>query len=66
MGNCEKSTWYLFFDLKGSRPPESRGVGNVSTCPNFARTVAINVLFSINFAVVFDFIYFRYRPSKAK
>ncbi len=52
--------------LKGSRQPESRGVGNVSICPNFARTAAIDVLFSINFAVVFDFIYFRFRPSKAK
>jgi hypothetical protein len=52
--------------LQGSRQPESRGVGNVSICPNFARTAAVDVLFSINFAVVFDFIYFRFRPSKAK
>ncbi len=52
--------------LKGSRKPESRGVGNVSICPNFARTAAVDVLFSIDFAVVFDFIYFRFRPSKAK
>jgi hypothetical protein len=29
-------------------------------------TAAIDVLFSLNFAVVFDFIYFRFRPSKAK
>jgi hypothetical protein len=29
-------------------------------------TVAIDVLFSVNFAVVFDFMYFRFRPSKAK
>ena len=29
-------------------------------------TAAIDVLFSVNFAVVFDFMYFRFRPSKAK
>ncbi len=38
----------------------------MSICPNLARTVAIEVRFSINLAVVFDFIYFRFRPSKAK
>jgi hypothetical protein len=38
----------------------------VSNCPNLARTAAIDVLFSINFAVVFDFMYFRFCPSKAK
>ncbi len=42
------------------------GVRNVSFCPNLARTVAIEVRFSLNFAVVFDFIYFRFRPSNAK
>jgi hypothetical protein len=52
--------------LKGSRQPESRGVRNVSICPNLPLTAAIDVLFSINFAVVFDFIYFHFRPSKAK
>ncbi len=31
-----------------------------------SRTAAIDVLFSINFAVVFDFMYFRFRPIKAK
>ncbi len=29
-------------------------------------TAAMDVLFSLNFAVVFDFMYFRFRPSKAK
>jgi hypothetical protein len=52
--------------LKGSRQPESRGVRNVSNCPNLVRTPAIEVRFSLHFAVVFDFIYFRFRPSKAK
>ncbi len=52
--------------FKGSRQWESRGVRNVSNCPNLARTPAIEVRFSLNFAVVFDFIYFRFRPSKAK
>jgi hypothetical protein len=33
---------------------------------NMSLTVAIHVLFSVNFAVVFDFMYFRFRPSKAK
>jgi hypothetical protein len=38
----------------------------VSNCPNLARTAAIYVLFSINFAVVLYLIYFHFRPSKAK
>jgi hypothetical protein len=29
-------------------------------------TAAMDVLFSLDFAVVFDFMYFRFRPSKAK
>jgi hypothetical protein len=53
-------------EVKGSRQPKSRGVRNVSNCPNLARTSAIQVRFSLNFAVVFDFIYFRFRPSKEK
>ena len=58
---------FAFFNvLKGSRQWESRGVRNVSNCPNLARTAAFEVRFSLNFAVVFDFIYFRFRPSKAK
>ena len=52
--------------LKGSRQLENMGVSNVSICPNLAQTAAIDVRFSINFAVVFDFIYFRFRPSTAK
>jgi hypothetical protein len=52
--------------LKGSRQRERRAVGNVSNGPNLSRTAAIDVLFSINSAVVFDFIHFRFRPSKAK
>ncbi len=35
-------------------------------CPNLARTAAIEVLFSINFAVDFNFTYFRFRPSNVK
>ncbi len=38
----------------------------MSNGPNLPRTAAIDVLFSINSAVVFDFMYFRFRPSKAK
>jgi hypothetical protein len=33
---------------------------------NMSLTAAIDVLVSLNFAVVFDFMYFRFRPSKAK
>jgi hypothetical protein len=33
---------------------------------NMSLTVALDVLFSLNFAVVFDFTYFCFRPSKAK
>ncbi len=38
----------------------------MSKAPNVSWTAAIDVLFSINSAVVFDFMYFRFRPSKAK
>jgi hypothetical protein len=33
---------------------------------NISLTAAIDVLFSVNFDVVFNFMYFRFRPSKAK
>ncbi len=52
--------------LKGRRQWESRGVRKVPICPNFARTAAIEVRFSKNFAAVFNFMYFRFRPSNAK
>jgi hypothetical protein len=42
------------------------GVGKVSNVHNMSLTAAIDVLFSLNFPVVFDFIYFRFRPNKAK
>jgi hypothetical protein len=32
---------------------------------NMSLNAAIDVLLSVNFAVVFDFMYFRFRPSKA-
>ncbi len=34
--------------------------------PNMSLTAPMDVLFSLNFDVVFDFMYFRFRPSKAK
>ncbi len=34
--------------------------------PNMSLTTAMDVLFFLNFAIVFDFMYFRFRPSKAK
>ncbi len=34
--------------------------------PNMTLTAAIDVLFSLDFAVIFDFMYFRFRPSTAK
>ncbi len=52
--------------FKGSRQRERRGFGKVSNIRNMSRTAAIEVLFSLNFAVVFDFMYFRFRPSKEK
>jgi hypothetical protein len=33
---------------------------------NMPLTAAVDVLFSVNFAVVFDFMYFRFRPNNAK
>ncbi len=38
----------------------------MSNGPDLSCTAAIDVVFSINFAVVFDFMYLRFRPSKAK
>jgi hypothetical protein len=38
----------------------------VPNVPNMSLTAAIDFLFSLNFAVVFDFMYFRFRPCKAK
>ncbi len=60
-GSCSFFQW-----LKGSRQWESWGVWNVSVCPNLARTSAIEVCLPFNFAVVFDFTYFLFPPSKAK
>jgi hypothetical protein len=66
----KKETYFSVFTanivFKGIRQWESRGVRNVSFCPNLARTMAIVVRFSLNFAVIFDLIYFRFRPSKSK
>jgi hypothetical protein len=45
---------------------ERRGVGKVPNIHNMSMTTAIHDLFSVNFAVVFDFMYFRFCPSKAK
>ncbi len=45
---------------------EKRAFGKVSNVSNMSWTLAIDVLFSFNFAVVFDFMYFRFLPSKAK
>jgi hypothetical protein len=42
------------------------GVGKVAYIHNRSQTVAIEVCLSFNFAVVFDFMYFCFRPSKAK
>ncbi len=41
-------------------------VGKVANNRNWSRTAAIEVFLAFNFAVVFDFMYFRFRPSKAK
>ncbi len=51
---------------KGSRQQERRGFRKVSNIRNMSRTAAIDVLFSFNFAVAFDFMFLRFRPSKAK
>ena len=41
-------------------------LGKVANNRNWSWTAAIEVCLPFNFAVVFDFIYFRFRPSKAK
>ncbi len=65
-GRVVSITVHFVQPVKGSRQWESRRVRNVSNDPNLSRTAAIEVRFSLNFAVVFDFTYFRFRPSKAK
>jgi hypothetical protein len=58
------SHWSIPLKVVGNQ--KVGGVWNMSNCPNLARTAAIEVRFSLNFAVVFDFKYFRFRPNKAK
>ncbi len=57
---------FNFITLKVVGNEKVWGFRNVSFCPNLSQTAAIEVRFSLNFAVVFDFIYFRFRPSNAK
>jgi hypothetical protein len=38
-----------------------KGVGKVSNDRNWYRTSAIEVCLSLNFAVIFDFVYYRFR-----
>jgi hypothetical protein len=45
---------------------EGGGVKKVANDRNWPQTPAIEVCLHGNFAVVFDFMYFRFRPSKAK
>jgi hypothetical protein len=52
--------------LKGSLQWEPRGVREVAYIRNRPQTVAIEVCLPFNLAIVFDFTYFRFRPSKAK
>jgi hypothetical protein len=42
------------------------GVEKVAYDRKWPRTAAIEVCLPFNFAIVFDFMYFRFRPSKAK
>jgi hypothetical protein len=50
--------------IKGSQQWERRGFGKVSNIRNMSQTAAIDGLFSSNFAVVFDFMYFLSAPVK--
>jgi hypothetical protein len=43
-----------------------KGVKKVANDRIWSRIAAIEVCLPFNFAVVFDFMYFRFRPSKAK
>ena len=42
------------------------GVKKLANDGNWPQTAAIEVCLPYNFAVIFDFMYFRFRPSKAK
>ena len=52
--------------LKGSLQWEPRGVRKVAYIWYRSQIVAIEVCLYFTFAVIFDFKYFRFRPSKAK
>jgi hypothetical protein len=56
---------YKIFGFKGSRR-ERGGVKKVANDRNWPQTAAIEVCLPYNLAVVFDFIYFRFRPNKEK
>ncbi len=43
---------------------EKEGGRKVATDRNWSPTAAIEVCLSLNFAVVFDFVYFRFRQVK--
>jgi hypothetical protein len=42
-----------------------RGAGKVANVFNMSRTVAIEDCLSLSVDVIFDFLYFRFRTSKA-
>ncbi len=54
----------LFLKVVGNE--KEGGVKTVANDRNWPQTAVIEVCLHNNFAVVFDFIYFRFRPSKAK
>jgi hypothetical protein len=51
--------------IKGS-PKRKRGIKKLANDRNWPQTAAIEVCLPYNFAVVFDFMYFPFHPSKAK
>jgi hypothetical protein len=59
--------WNQFLgSLKVVGNEKEGGVKTVANDRNWPQTTAIEVCLRYNFAVVFDFIYFCFRPSKAK
>jgi hypothetical protein len=59
-----KCSCYAYLKVVGNE--KEGGAKKVANDRNWPQTAAIEVCLPYNFAVVFDFVYFRFRPSKAK
>ncbi len=64
--NTKTCSVSYFVTLKVVGNEKEGGVKKMANDRNWPETTAIEVCLPNNFAVVYDFMYFRFRPSKAK